>query len=88
MKIVRAIRQGRIVPGKTQVQKPRFYNLWNENDQLREEHPMHIPAPKMKLPDHDESYNPPAEYLLTDKEKEEWEKMDPDDREKNYMPQK
>ncbi|RIA98117.1 ribosome biogenesis protein [Glomus cerebriforme] len=88
MKIVRAIRQGRIVPGKTQVQKPRFYNLWNENDQPREEHPMHIPAPKMKLPDHDESYNPPTEYLLTEKEKEEWEKMDPEDREKNYMPQK
>ncbi|CAG8438502.1 14022_t:CDS:10 [Ambispora leptoticha] len=88
MKIVRAIREGRIIPGNTQVQKPRFYNLWADSDQSRQDHPMHIPAPKMKLPDHDESYNPPAEYLPNEKEKEEWEQMDPEDREKNYLPQK
>ncbi|RIB16015.1 ribosome biogenesis protein ERB1 [Gigaspora rosea] len=88
MKIVRAIRQGRIVLGKTQTPKPRYYSLWTDNDKPREEHIMQIPAPKIKLPEHDESYNPPAEYLPTDKEKEEWEKMDPEDREKNYLPQK
>ncbi|CAG8673562.1 7591_t:CDS:10 [Funneliformis mosseae] len=88
MKLVRAIRQGHIVPGKTQIQKPRFYNLWNDTDQPHEEHPMLIPAPKTKLPDHEESYNPPPEYLLTEKEKKMWEEMDPEDREKNYIPQK
>nr|CAG8439949.1 9413_t:CDS:10 [Entrophospora candida]CAG8443919.1 13423_t:CDS:10 [Entrophospora candida] len=88
MKIVRAIRQGRIVPGKTPVQKPRFYDLWNDNDKPREDHPMHLPAPKTQLPEHDESYNPPAEYLLSEKEREIWNNTDADDREKNYMPQK
>ncbi|KAG9301386.1 hypothetical protein G9A89_018058 [Geosiphon pyriformis] len=88
MKLVRAIREGRIISGKTRVEKPRFYNLWTDSDQPREDHPTHIPAPKVKLPDHDESYNPPAEYLPTDKEKEEWEQMDPEDKEKNYLPQK
>ncbi|CAJ0651081.1 15073_t:CDS:10 [Entrophospora sp. SA101] len=88
MKIVRAIRQGRIVPGKTPVQKPRFYDLWNDNDKPREDHPMHLPAPKTQLPEHDESYNPPAEYLLSEKERENWNNTDADDREKNYMPQK
>lgn len=31
-------------------------------------HRMHIPAPKMKLPGHEESYNPPPEYLPTQEE--------------------
>ncbi|CAG8477739.1 14311_t:CDS:10 [Acaulospora morrowiae] len=88
MKIVQAIRQGRIVPGRVQVQKPRYYDLWTDSDQPREDHVMHITAPKMKLPEHDESYNPPEEYLPTEQEKEEWENMDPDDREKNYLPKK
>lgn len=29
---------------------------------------MHIPAPKQPLPGHDESYNPPPEYLPTPSE--------------------
>ncbi|CAG8563581.1 23228_t:CDS:10 [Dentiscutata erythropus] len=88
MKLVRAIRQGRIVLGKTQTPKPRYYSLWTDNDKPREEHIMQIPAPKIKLPEHDESYNPPAEYLPTDKEREELEKTDLDDREKDYLPKK
>lgn len=48
----------------------------------------HIPPPKLKLPDHDESYNPPAEYLPTETEKKEWEELDEEDREKNYLPRK
>ena len=31
-------------------------------------HGMHIPAPKVKLPGHAESYNPPPEYLPTEDE--------------------
>lgn len=48
----------------------------------------HISAPKMSLPDHRESYNPPVEYLLTAEEKAAWEAMDSEDRPHNYMPQK
>ena len=28
----------------------------------------HIPAPKLTLPGHAESYNPPPEYLMTEEE--------------------
>jgi ribosome biogenesis protein ERB1 len=42
--------------------------------------PKAIAAPKRDLPMHLESYNPPEEYLMDEKEKEEWEKMDPEDR--------
>ncbi|ORZ29022.1 NUC169 domain-domain-containing protein [Lobosporangium transversale] len=91
MKIVRAIREGRIVPRKSGYvpPKPKFYNLWNDaEDKPREDHVMHIAAPKMKLPTHDESYNPPAEYLPTEEEIKEWNEMDKEDRPKNYLPQK
>ncbi|KAG2175431.1 hypothetical protein INT43_001078 [Umbelopsis isabellina] len=88
MKIVRAIRTGRIVPRKPASEKPRFYNLWGDDEQPREDHIMQVPAPKMKLPDHDESYNPPEEYLPTEEEIKEWEELDPEDRPKNYLPQK
>lgn len=33
---------------------------------------MHIPAPKMPLPGHAESYRPPKEYLLTEEEEKQW----------------
>lgn len=38
--------------------------------------------------DHSESYNPPDEYLMSDAEKRKWEETDPEEREKNYLPQK
>ncbi|KAF7728264.1 Ribosome bioproteinsis protein erb1 [Apophysomyces ossiformis] len=88
MKIVRAIREGRIVPRKPKDEKPRFYNLWGDDDKPREDHVMHIAAPKMKLPEHDESYNPPEEYLPDEDEIKEWNDMDPEDRPKNYLPKK
>jgi ribosome biogenesis protein ERB1 len=49
---------------------------------------MLVPAPKMKLPEHDESYNPPEEYLPTEEEIKEWEELDLEDRPKNYLPKK
>lgn len=88
MKIVRAIRQGRIVPRKPKDEKPQFYNLWGDDDTPHKDHIMHIAAPKMKLPEHDESYNPPAEYLPDDDEIKEWNEMDEEDRPKNYLPKK
>ncbi|RCH85450.1 Ribosome bioproteinsis protein erb1, partial [Rhizopus stolonifer] len=88
MKIVRAIRQGRIVPRKPKDEKPRFYNLWGDDDTPREDHVMHVAAPKMKLPTHDESYNPPEEYLLDEQETKEWNEMEEEDRTKNYLPKK
>lgn len=38
--------------------------------------------------EHNESYNPPEEYLLTEDEKKAWELLDPKDRPFNFIPQK
>ena len=51
MKIARAIKKGWITPGpKIEQPKPKAYALWDENDKELQDHPMHIPAPKMSLP--------------------------------------
>ncbi|KAJ3298725.1 Ribosome biogenesis protein 1 [Borealophlyctis nickersoniae] len=86
--IARAIQKGWIVPGKKTTSKPKYYSVWDDADEPREDHPMHIPAPKMALPDNAESYNPPAEYLLTKEEEEEWKKTDAEDRPTNFIPKK
>lgn len=49
------------------------YTIWNDaEDEIIAESSrrmkFHLPAPKMSLPGHGESYNPPEEYLLTEEE--------------------
>ncbi|KAL4241279.1 Ribosome biogenesis protein ERB1 [Abortiporus biennis] len=87
MKIVRAIRQGRIVPNKpkTSSDKPTFYAIWNEEPST---HPAPLPAPKPRLPTNAESYNPPEEYLPTEEERKKWEETEKEDRERDFLPQK
>jgi ribosome biogenesis protein ERB1 len=88
MKIVRAIRQGRILPSKpkTTSSQPQFFAIWNDEPSSSNTPP--IPAPKLRLPTHSESYNPPEEYLPTEEERKEWEATDKEDRERDYLPQK
>ncbi|KAJ2044532.1 Ribosome biogenesis protein erb1 [Coemansia sp. RSA 922] len=97
MKIVRAIRQGRITrssaPSKDA--KPRFYDVWEKAEQNEEDSAQQkrlarrarMPAPRLALPSHDESYHPPAEYLPSEAERQSWLDEDPDHRKKNYLPQ-
>ncbi|KAI6034284.1 NUC169 domain-containing protein [Pisolithus microcarpus] len=87
MKIVRAIRQGRIVGSKpkTADNTPQFYAIWNEVTSIQ---PPPLPAPKLPPPTHAESYNPPEEYLPTEAERKEWENTEPEDRERDFIPQK
>ncbi|KAH9963180.1 ribosome biogenesis protein ERB1 [Russula dissimulans] len=89
MKIVRAIRQGRILPSKpkTTSSQPQFYAIWNDEPSSSQAPPP-LPAPKLRLPTHSESYNPPEEYLPTEEERKEWEAADKEDRERDYLPQK
>lgn len=47
---------------------------------------INIAPMKQKLPGHNESYNPPKEYLLTQEELKEWEEMDEEDRPYNFIP--
>ena len=91
MKIVRAIREGRILPYKPPPEEDeneldtKRYDIWAD-EAPRPDHPMNIPAPKLPPPGYDESYHPPPEYLPDKAEKETWEEADEEDREKEYLP--
>lgn len=86
MKIVRAIRQGRIISSKPKTtSKFAVYSIWSEPSTS---HPPPLPAPKPRLPTNSESYNPPEEYLPSEAERKEWEAQDVEDRERDYLPQK
>ena len=94
MKIVRAIREGRIIPPKKlkeirekEESENYQYDLWGDAEEM-EEHIMTLRAPKLPPPTNDESYNPPAEYLFSKDEEKEWENTEFSEREKNYLPQK
>lgn len=94
MKIVRAIREGRIVP-KDKMKKmqeeeqSRFsFDLWEDGLTENKDHIMNLRAPKVAPPTHEQSYNPPAEYLLTEKEIEDHNALDPMDRERDFIPKK
>ena len=91
MKIVRAIREGRILPyrppaeEKEDSEEIQRYDIW-ANEEARPDHAMHMPAPKAPPPDFDESYHPPPEYLPDKQEKKVWEEADEEDRVKEYLP--
>ncbi|KAK3995380.1 putative cytosolic ribosome biogenesis protein [Cladorrhinum sp. PSN332] len=95
MKLVRAIREGRILPYKPPEEREReaeeqeevHFDLW-QDEEPQAPNPMHIPAPKLPPPGYEMSYNPPEEYLPTQEEREEWEKTDPEERLKEYLPTK
>lgn len=91
MKIVKAIREGRIKPYKPPTEDEeedidvKRYDLWaDETPGL--DHPMHIPAPKLPPPGFDESYHPPPEYLPDKNERATWEATDEEDKDKEYLP--
>ncbi|KAF3385429.1 Ribosome biogenesis protein erb1 [Penicillium rolfsii] len=92
MKIVKAIREGRILPYRPPEEREEKdedvinYDLWADEVE-RPDHIMHIPAPKLPPPGYEESYHPPPEYLPDKKERKEWEQTDPEDREKEFLPQ-
>ncbi|PWY83301.1 BOP1NT-domain-containing protein [Aspergillus sclerotioniger CBS 115572] len=91
MKIVKAIREGRILPYKPPSEEKEesldlvSFDLWADEAE-RPDHPMHIPAPKLPPPGYEESYHPPPEYLPNNKERKAWEEADPEDREQEYLP--
>jgi ribosome biogenesis protein ERB1 len=69
---------------------------WEDNewiaDILRTNKPINqprniLPAPKVSLPDHSESYCPPTEYLFSEEEKKTWESLDAAERPTNFVPQ-
>ena len=67
---MRALRKGWIQRDKPAVdEEPKPYLLWADDGQATGKTATglaYVPAPKPKLPGHEESYNPPKEYLPTE----------------------
>ncbi|KAJ0055167.1 hypothetical protein NL108_011456, partial [Boleophthalmus pectinirostris] len=89
-RLVHAIKMGWIKPRRTQVDsRGRYYDLWASEEPGRaRDLRMHVPAPRVPLPGHEESYNPPPEYLMTPEERALWEQQDPEDRKLPFVPRK
>ncbi|CAH8382856.1 unnamed protein product [Eruca vesicaria subsp. sativa] len=85
VKYVRAIRKGLI---KFE-EEPNVYLLWGDDSasDQKSKHLTYIPPPKLKLPGHEESYNPPSEFIPTEKEKAAYELMYEEDRPK-FIPKR
>ncbi len=100
MKIVKAIKEGRYVDSKEALEKKKaeedtlggLFMIWNDQEDETlansRRYAYHLPAPKIPLPGHAESYNPPAEYLLSEQERKEYEEMDPSERPYDFIPKK
>lgn len=86
-KIVKAIRRGLIIPKSSKADEKRvWYDIWSADIETPKGLKEHIAAPKIKLPEHSESYNPPEEYILTPEEEAAWNAQDPEDRSLDYLP--
>lgn len=86
---VRAIRKGLIKFDKPK-EEPRVYHLWGDDSSSTEKagHGLaYIPAPKSKLPGHEESYNPSLEYIPTQEEINSYQLMYEEDRPK-FIPRR
>ncbi|KAI4375530.1 hypothetical protein MLD38_013388 [Melastoma candidum] len=88
VELVRAIRKGRIKFEKPK-EEPRFFHLWADDSSAADKtsHLAYIPAPKPKLPGHEESYNPSLEYIPTQEEINSYQLMYDEDRPK-FIPRR
>ncbi|XP_075651629.1 ribosome biogenesis protein BOP1 homolog isoform X2 [Castanea sativa] len=88
VKLVRAIRMGLIKRDKPK-EEQQFYHLWGDDSSSTEKanHLSFIPAPKSKLPGHEESYNPSLEYIPTQEEINSYQLMFEEDRPK-FIPRR
>lgn len=88
-KLVAAIKKARLKP-KPPVKKPKpfefSFDLWEKDGEKNKRHGRYIAAPKLKPPGHEESYNPPPEYLFTEEEKKEWLEQEAEERKTNFIP--
>ena len=86
--MVRAIRKGLIKFDKPE-EEPNVYLLWGDDSasDQKSKHLTYIPPPKLKLPGHEESYNPSLEYIPSEEEKASYELMYEEDRPK-FIPKR
>lgn len=89
-RMVHAIKMGWIRPRRPRDPTPSFHDLWAQEDPnaVLGRHKMHVPAPKLALPGHAESYNPPPEYLPSEEERRAWEQQEPGERKLSFLPRR
>uniref|UniRef100_G3UGV3 Ribosome biogenesis protein BOP1 n=1 Tax=Loxodonta africana TaxID=9785 RepID=G3UGV3_LOXAF len=89
-RMVHAIKMGWIQPRRPRDPAPSYYDLWAQEDPnaVLGRHKMHVPAPKLALPGHAESYNPPPEYLPSEEERLAWERQEPGEGKLDFLPHK
>lgn len=89
-KLVSAIKKSRLKPKKEMKKDSQFnftYDLWEkEEGVVSKRMQRYIPAPKLKPPGHEESYNPPPEYLMNEEESKAWQEEEPEERKTNFIP--
>ncbi|XP_014557741.1 hypothetical protein COCVIDRAFT_96366 [Bipolaris victoriae FI3] len=90
MKLVKAIKEGRIKPYKPpqeeeEEQDEFTFDVWAD-EKPRPDNTMHIPAPKLPPPGYEASYHPPPEYLPDKDEEKAWLEADEEDREREFLP--
>lgn len=90
MKIVKAIREGRIQPYRPPEEQEEeddqiHYDVWAD-EKPRPEKNMHLAAPKLPPPGYEASYHPPPEYLPDKEEEAAWLEQDEEDREREFLP--
>ncbi|CAI9103784.1 OLC1v1002335C1 [Oldenlandia corymbosa var. corymbosa] len=85
VRLVRGIRKGLIKVDDKPKEEDRVYLLWSDDPNSTDRH--HIPAPKPKLPGHEESYNPSLEYIPTEEEIKSYDLMYEEDRPK-FIPKR
>ena len=89
-RLVKLIRAGILKPmaQRNQRKTPSIFDIWAQTEEEgRVKGPAALPAPKMPLPGHGESYRPPEEYLFTEEEKAEWLAGDYSTRKSTFIPE-
>jgi ribosome biogenesis protein ERB1 len=90
-RLVKLIRAGKLIPSRrnsSRKPRPALCDLWaEEENEGRMRGPAPLPAPKMPLPGHGESYRPPEEFLFTEEERQEWEAGDESTRKSTFVPE-
>ncbi|CAD6198334.1 unnamed protein product, partial [Caenorhabditis auriculariae] len=94
-RMVHAIKMGWAKGPKQKKVERKVYDLWASEDSMEHQTKsqlsrmrVHMPAPKIALPNHVESYNPPEEYLFDEDEKKKWEESEKEDRAISFIPSK
>ncbi|ESN91959.1 hypothetical protein HELRODRAFT_90115 [Helobdella robusta] len=88
--LVHSIKMGWLKISEEKEKEPKFYELWTPNPESEKKNKIrqYVPAPKMPLPGHAESYNPPPEYLFTPEEEKKWRESEESERRINFIPRK